>query len=189
MKICIDPGHGRDNKTPESYDPGVVASDGTEEATIALEWALTGKWVLTQAGIPVYLTRVDDRDSEPLGQRDEKAEWEGCSHYLSVHVNDLGTPKARGIEAFYRDINDMHWASVVLNSAYEAMRSLDDKVAMRGLKRENESQHRRLSVFDFDGPCALLELGNITNAADLALIRKRETRIAFWTRFLQKVEN
>ena len=54
MKVVIDAGHG-------GKDPGVVNTDnGFTEKQANLETALTLKYLLTQTGQEVELTRVDD---------------------------------------------------------------------------------------------------------------------------------
>lgn len=185
MKLCIDPGHGFSNATPGTYDPGAIGG-GLEEADIALDWALTGKWVLNRAGIAVWLTRDDDRDASPLAIRDERAHLVGCTHFLSLHCNAaaprFGTRPATGTEVFWRDVDDMRWASHVLAAALPAL-----GLRNRGLKTEGLSPRGRLSVFDFDGSAALLELGFITNARDRAAMTRRENRVAFWERLASRL--
>ena len=113
-----------------------------------------------------------------MGGRDEQAELAECTHFLSLHMN-AASAAATGTETFYRDRNDMLFAAKVQQAALAAMGLRD-----RGLKPEHASQHPRLAIFDFDGPCALLEIGFITNAKDREKAMKRESRIAFATAFL-----
>lgn len=173
IKICLDPGHGHSNRKSGVYDPGAVAG-GVTEAGIVLDWALTGKWLAKEYGIEVFLTRDDDSDPTPVGSRDDKAEAAGCNYFLSLHCN-AANGQARGTETFYRDSADKAFAGIVQAAAMTAMGSKD-----RGLKSESDSQHTRLAVFDFDGPCALLEIGFIDSASDRTKMQQRETRIAFW---------
>lgn len=172
-KLCIDAGHGYSNVRPGRYDTGAVAA-GVNEADVCLQWAKTLKWVLGNAGVPLFLTRDDDRDPTPVGRRDDQAEMAGCSHFLSIHCNSSANPFARGVEAFYRDRADFQWATSALACAIKAVQSKD-----RGLKSEGQSQHDRLAVFDFDGPCTLVEIGFLTNISDRKRILDREVRIAF----------
>lgn len=172
--ICIDPGHGNSNRKAGVFDPGAVSGSATE-ADIVLQWALSGRWILTREfGIDVYLTRDDDSDPTPVGSRDDKAEHAGCSHFLSLHCN-AATPQATGTETYYRDGTDKTFAAKVQAAAVSAL-----GLRNRGLKTESASQHSRLAVFDFDGPAALLELGFIDNTNDRRLITTRDCRIAFW---------
>ena len=180
MKLCIDPGHGFSNRRPGLYDPGAEAA-GVAEADIALQIALTGQWLCKQRGIACYMTRNDDSDPTPVGQRDDKAEAAGCTHFLSIHLN-AADGRASGTETFYRDTTDKAWAQKVQDAALSAW-GLND----RGLKSEASSQHSRLAVFDFDGPAALLEVGFIDHSLDRTRAQSRERRIAFWSALLDNL--
>lgn len=176
IKIAIDPGHGYANRRPGKYDPGAVNS-GVSEADIVLQWALTLKWVCARRGVDVFLTRDDDRDVTPVGSRDDKAETAGCTHFISLHCNSGG---GTGIEAFYRDGKDKGLARITLDAALWASATGKD----RGLRSEGQSQHSRLAVFDFDGPCTLVELGFIDSEKDRRWLQSRDCRIAFAEKLL-----
>ncbi|NJK44619.1 MAG: N-acetylmuramoyl-L-alanine amidase [Pleurocapsa sp. SU_196_0] len=181
MKIALDPGHGNQNVSDE-YDPGAVGG-GLEEADIALAWAITGKWVLNQMGIDVWLTRDDDSDPTPLMSRDERAEAQGCTHYISLHCNAAGLT-ATGTEVFYRDAADKRWAGLVLGAAVGAL-----KLRNRGLKTEDQSPRDRLHVLDFRGSACLLELGFISSPWDRPRLVNRTNRIAFWDRLAAQLQS
>lgn len=172
MKICIDPGHGMNNRRPGSYDPG-AQSGGVSEADVALQIALTIKWVFGQRGISCWLTRETDQDSDPVSTRDDRAEDKGCTHFLSLHMN-CADGSATGTETFYRDGADKAFAKRIQDIALDAWGLKD-----RGLKAEADSQHPRLAVFDFDGPAALLEVGFIDNSLDRGRAQSRDRRLAF----------
>lgn len=180
MKLCIDPGHGYANRRAGIYDPGAVSA-GVTEADVALQIALTGKWICQQRGIACWLTRDDDRDPTPVGSRDDRAEQAGCTHLISIHLN-AATGNATGTETFYRDSADKAWAQKVQDAALEAW-----GLRNRGLKTEADSQHRRLAVFDFDGPAALLEVGFVDNPLDRGRAQDRDRRIAFWSALLDNL--
>lgn len=169
-KLCIDPGHGMGNRTPSKYDPGACAN-GHEEANVALQYALAIKYVFAREGIGVFLTRDDANDYDPVGTRDNRAKAEGCTHFLSLHLNAGG---GTGTETFYRGDEDHGWAEKVQKLALEVFGLKD-----RGLKTEDESQHTRLAVLDFDGPGCLLELGFIDSARDMSVIGQRDARLRF----------
>ena len=180
MKICIDAGHGMGNRTPGVYDPGATAR-GIEEASIALEWALAGKFVLPQYGIGHFLTRDDATDNTPVGRRDDMAKANNCTHLLSIHCNAFnGT--ASGVEVFYRDGTDLVFATKVLDALVVAT-----GLPNRGLKKESDSQHSRLAVLDFVPPACLMEIGFLDNATDRAIMRDRNTRIKFWTELAKRM--
>ena len=171
VKLCIDPGHGNKN-TGSGYDPG-AESAGHTEADIALQWALTLNWVLSQAGIKTFLTRDDDSDPDPVGTRDDRAEAAGCTHFIALHCN-CATGTASGTETYYRDARDKGLAAPVQRAALAAL-GLHD----RGLKTESDSQHTSLAVFDFDGPACLVELGFIDNTTDRGRMQERDRRVKF----------
>lgn len=181
MKICLDPGHGMGNRKPCVYDPG-AEGNGSTEAAIVLEWALTGKFVLPQSDIEVFLTRDDKYVSCPIGSRDNQAKLAGCTHFISIHCNAFNG-KATGVEAFYRDTTDKAFASVVLDCLVKAT-----GLPSRGLKNEGQSQHSRLAVLDFAPPACLIEIGFIDNPKDHKIITSRETRLKFFTLLAEKIK-
>lgn len=177
MKLCIDPGHGMANREFGKYDPGAVAA-GVAEAGIALEVGLTLKHVAVREGIEVFLTRTNDVDPTPVATRARLAQNRGCTHFLSLHCN-AGPILASGTETFYRDSRDEDFAELVQDAALFAWGLRD-----RGVKHESESQHKRLAIFNFAGPAALLEMGFITNPANRKWLLDRDARIRFAVRLL-----
>lgn len=182
MKICLDAGHGFENRVQNRYDPGRVA-EGVAEADIVLQWALTGKWVLTQLGIATFLTRDDDSDSVPVASRDNRATAAGCTHFLSLHCNGFSNRAVSGTETFYRGSEDLAWAQLVHKCGLKTLNLYN-----RGLKTEDQSQQPRLAVLDFVGPGCLLELGFITHTVDRSRMQSRERRIMFWQTLGQEVK-
>jgi N-acetylmuramoyl-L-alanine amidase len=181
MKLAIDPGHGMSNKRDNVFDPGAVAA-GVRECDIALEWALTGKYILPQYGINHFLTRDDNLDEVPVGRRDDMATAAHCTHFLSIHCN-AADGKATGVEVYYRDISDRAFAQLVLDSLVEAT-----GLKSRGLKRESDSQHSRLAVLDFGPPACLAEIGFLDNPHDRSVIRDREVRLKFWAGLCRRLK-
>jgi N-acetylmuramoyl-L-alanine amidase len=180
MKLAIDPGHGMSNKRDDVFDPGAVAA-GVRECDIALEWALTGKYILPQYGINHFLTRDDNLDEVPVGRRDDMAAAAHCTHFLSIHCN-AADGKATGVEVYYRGSSDRAFAQLVLDSLVEAT-----GLKSRGLKRESESQHSRLAVLDFGPPACLAEIGFLDNPHDRSVIRDRNVRLKFWAEFCRRM--
>ena len=180
MKICIDAGHGYGNRVNGVYDPG--AKHGyLSEADIVLQWAITGKWVLRQHGISVFLTREDDDDVAPVWMRDNMANQAECTRFISLHCNSSDNESANGTETFARfdesNPNQSYdWAKLVQSVAVKTLGTKD-----RGVKNESQSQHDRLSVLDFKhGPSCLLEIAFLSNPLDRAELTQRNNRIAFW---------
>lgn len=153
MKICLDPGHGMSNKSPGVYDPGCVRG-GLHEADIVLEWALTLEAALQARNIPVWLTRRNNTDHCSLLGRATRAQEAGCSHLLSIHVNDADAPTANGTETF--TINDHDFAAKVQSCLISGL-----SLRNRGVKTE------RFTVLRFNGVAALAELGFIGAPQDV----------------------
>jgi N-acetylmuramoyl-L-alanine amidase len=179
MKIAIDPGHGQDNKTIGKFDPGAVnIFTKNRECDIALVWGLTLKHVLTEYGIPCYMTRDDNTDSAPVGYRASRAREANCTHFISLHCNS--TPFAHGTETFYRRSPQL--AQMVQTAAMNAMGGRD-----RGIKTESKSQHTKLAVLNFPAS-ALLEIGFISHANDLEKMLRKSVRISFATGFAEAIK-
>lgn len=171
--LAIDAGHGQDNRRPGVFDPGAVAG-GKRESDLA--WALleTLRYVATTeyaTDVRIVLTRDTKAEAAPVGGRDNEATREGADFFLSLHWNAADTPQATGTEVFYRSAEGLDWARTVLNATVNAF-----GLRCRGVKTESESQHSRLAVLDFPGPACLLEVGFITNPADVERITSEESR-------------
>lgn len=181
IKLALDAGHGLGNRTPGVFDPGAVAN-GHREAAIALQWAVSGEFLLEPKGIDVFLTRTDQSGNTPVGKRDDLAKAEGCTHFISIHCN-AANGNASGVEVFYRDAIDKAFASVVLDCLVKAT-----GLPNRGMKAESSSQHSRLAVLDFAPPACLIEIGFIDNPKDLKVITSRETRVKFFELLAEKLQ-
>lgn len=176
MKVAIDAGHGMSNATAGKYDTGAIGGS-LNEADIALQWALTGKWVLEQNGIDVFLTRTSDSDANPVASRDNQASEAGCTHFISVHCNSSSEPNARGVETFYRDEQDKKLAQLCQLSLMSAVGSA---TLNRGAKEESKTARGRLAVMAFGPPACLVEIGFISNSNDRVYMTDRNVRIKFW---------
>ena len=172
VKLAIDAGHGMGNRSAGVYDSGATAA-GVTEASIVLFVALTVGYVMKQVSIPVWYTRTNGADPDPVSSRAARAAAAGCTHFLSLHCN-CADGRATGTETFYRDAFDQPFAAACQLSALDAFGLRD-----RGLKLESESQHTRLAVLGFGPPACLVELGFIDNPIDRAAMLDRENRIQF----------
>lgn len=156
IKVCIDPGHGMGNRTPGVYDPGCQHA-GLDEAHVAMEWGIVLADSLSAVGIPHFLTRVRGSGNNlPVSARDNLAKAQGCTHFISIHVNDADSPQANGTETLYRDDKDF---AVLLHHCLIQGLGLRD----RGVKFRND-----LAVLAFGDNAALLELGFIQPPGDRA---------------------
>lgn len=156
FKLCIDAGHGQDSRTPGVYDPGAVS--GTfEEASIALLWANELWAACVKLGLPVFMTRTTRLQSAPLAVRVSRAELAGCTHFLSLHVNDADDAGANGVETLYRRQESLAFAKQVQGVVLPIFRLRD-----RGVKlRPNLAVLRSGTMRS-----ALLELGFIQSLED-----------------------
>lgn len=176
LKIALDAGHGNWN-VRERYDPGaVVYHNGIkfEEASVALQWVLTGKHILAKRGIKTFLLRDDDTDVVPVRSRASRAKNAGCTHFISFHFN-AANGLANGTETYYENSADKVLAQIVQNCAIEAM-----GLRNRGVKHVSDSQHKRLAISAFPNPCCLLELGFGDSPIDIVKITDRDNRIEFF---------
>jgi N-acetylmuramoyl-L-alanine amidase len=176
MKIALDAGHGNWN-VKERYDSGAVAIHNGikfEEASIALQWVLTGKHILAKHGIKTFLLRDDDTDIVPVRSRASRAKNAGCTHFISFHCNSANGV-ANGTETYYETSADKVLAKIVQDCAIATM-----GLRNRGVKLPSESQHTRLAISAFPNPFCLLELGFIDSPKDIVKITDRDNRIEFF---------
>lgn len=169
MKICVDPGHGMSNRTRNIFDPGAVHQEGMirfKEAEIALRYGLGLKDVLRARGHEVFMTRDDDQDHAPVGERAGNAERAGCNAFVSLHLNDVEDETAHGLEVLFRDQSDRDLAQQMQSALVRVTGLRDRKIKVR----EN------LAVLRFTGPAVLIELGFIANDDDRSKLLNPEMR-------------
>lgn len=159
MTIILDPGHGMSNSKAGKYDPGAVSGKSTE-AAIVMEWVNELRAILQSAGHRVVRTRIDDKDSAPVGQRASIARQYGGEIMVSFHCN-ASNGQANGTETFYRGESNRVKAQHINDVVVESLGTRD-----RGVKIEAQSQHKSLAIMSFQ-PCFLIELGFIDNSGDL----------------------
>ena len=159
MKVCVDPGHGMSNKSQNVFDPGCTHTENGfqfRESDIVLKYGLTLKDVLRSRNVEVFMTRDDDTDHAPVGERASNAKNAGCGVLVSIHVNDVEDETANGVEVLYGK-NASKALAEKMQKALIKITELRD----RGVKlREN------LAVLRFQGPAVLIELGFIANDKD-----------------------
>jgi N-acetylmuramoyl-L-alanine amidase len=169
MKVCIDPGHGMDNRTSGVFDPGAThVENGAlhREADVALRYGLSLKDVLRARGIEVFMTRDDHEDRAPVARRAAMAMNAGCDLLLSLHMNDFEADEANGTETLYRDAEGRAFAQRLQGAVVDALDLKD-----RGVKERPD-----LAVLRFRGRAALIELGSIANDRDRERIGSPDVR-------------
>ena len=156
MKVCIDPGHGMSNRRRNVFDPGATHTEEGErfaEATIVLRYGLTLKDILHVRHHDVFMTRDDEADHAPVGERALNAKRAGCDVFVSLHLNDAEDDRAQGLEVLFRDEADRTLAQAL----QEAL------VRVTNFRNRGIKQREDLAVLRFDGPAVLIELGFIAN--------------------------
>lgn len=159
MRLCIDPGHGMDNRKPGVFDPGCVRGE-IRESGIALAWAQELEHACLKRGVRVWLTRRDSYTPAPLRSRVAAAQQNGCTHLISLHVNDANDPTANGVETLIRLGSGLKVARLVQTLAVQHLGLRD-----RGVKDRND-----LAILKHPNS-ALLELGFIGSSSDLAAMQ------------------
>lgn len=97
QRIIIDPGHGGNHLG--------TSAGALLEKEITLDLGLRVRDILEEAGVEVFMTRVDDS----LVELDDRVRFANESHgdvFLSIHVNWLGDRALRGIETFHLGATD-----------------------------------------------------------------------------------
>lgn len=158
-KIAVDPGHGMSNRRPGLFDPGATHNEnGTnfQEADIALRYGLTLRDKLKAAGKNVFMTRDDNQDPAPVGERAGNAQAASCDGFISLHLNDAEDDSAHGVEVLYNDDNDRALAQSLQDALVKAS----------GLRDRKIKQRPDLAVLKFKDPAALIEFGFIANDKD-----------------------
>ena len=163
-RICIDPGHG-----PLSIgrmDPGATRA-GHRESDINLSYAVALAFICQQREIPHFLTRNTPDEIAPLNGRVARAVDAGCDVLISIHCNASINADAHGTETLYDQ--GRPFAECVQRAAMESI----------ALRNRGTKHRPGLAMLKFPGPCALVELGFISNDEDRAKLLEVETRWDF----------
>ena len=156
MKVAVDPGHGMSNSQPGVFDPGATHVENQirhEEASIALKYGLTLRDVFKARQHEVFMTRDDNEDHAPVGQRAGKAKAAGAQVFVSLHLNDFDDDSANGIQVLFRGDDDKPLAQELQTAL----------VQVTGFKDREIKRRTDLAVLKFQGKAVLIELGFIAN--------------------------
>ncbi len=91
-KVILDPGHG-------GKDPGCNGLLDMDEKDIVLDIARRAETALKSKGIPVVVTRKEDRFLT-LGERTRQANAEAGDLFISIHCNSYSDPAIGGAECY-----------------------------------------------------------------------------------------
>lgn len=161
LKLAIDPGHGMGNRKPGVPDPGATRGQ-IQEADIVMEWARELAAACRKRGVPYWLSR-SAIDPAPLNKRVAAAQQNGCTHLLSLHVNDATDPRANGVETLVR--GPLTDRQRIIPHAVQALAQNHLGLRNRGVKTRND-----LAILRHPNSC-LLELGFIGSSSDLAAMQ------------------
>ncbi len=165
-KIAIDPGHGDHNDKNTQVDPGAVNGKDYEK-DIALNISEAVKKELEAKGYIITMTRTGDVENAgtKLQWRIDKAA--GTDIFVSIHTNSVGTSSANGFSVCYK--------SGDANSKILAQ-SIQDQNTL--FKNRGISERGNLYVLNkYSGTAVLVEVGFISNASDLNLMKSNTSEI------------
>ena len=165
-KVAIDPGHGDHNDKNKQVDPGAV--NGTDyEKDIALNISNEVKKELEVKGYIIIMTRTGDVDNagNKLQWRIDKAV--GTDIFVSIHTNSVSSSTANGFSVCYKsgDTNS--------KSLAQSIQDQNTLFTNRGISERNN-----LYVLNkYSGTAVLVEVGFISNASDLNLMKNNTSDI------------
>jgi N-acetylmuramoyl-L-alanine amidase len=165
MRVALDAGHG---SVPGHGHTG-AAANGLIEDQVALDMVKRIGHHLRAAGHETVLTRPDEK-LVTLAQRTAVAKAHRCDMFLSIHCN-AGRPSASGVEAFVAEGDQRSRAIAIRLVDAVASHGLPS----RGVKWDSNSQYSRLAVLRGTYkamPAVLLEVGFLSNAHDVGLLRE-----------------
>lgn len=162
MLICVDPGHGGNEK-------GSIGCSGMPEKDLNLAIALKLKARLEAAGARVVMTRSDDRDVS-LNDRVKIAERQNADLLLSVHNNAL--PDGRnpmtehGTSTYWYQPQSQEMARLLKDGMVKGLGLPDLKARYQNLALCRPSKMQAV----------LLEVGFMVNPDEFAALENPETQ-------------
>ena len=169
--IFISSGHNSQSKTIKA-DPGAVNKDGIREGDLTIEF----KGLVQQALRRLNMPFTSDTEEESLAMWLQRAQTGPGSVVLEFHFDAAASDTATGCTALVGD--DADW----LDKAFA--KELSDTTATllgirnRGVVSEKDSHRGRLGLMREQGIVSLLELGFITNAANLSAYHAHKIDLA-----------
>lgn len=166
MRVCLDPGHGgndRANRGPTGY----VEADGV------LDIALRTRTLLRSAGLPVVMTR--DRDAAvSLAARTAYAAAQDADILVSIHTDAYSDPRANGCTVFcsVRDDQSRNLAVAIeqaLRNVGRPSRGVRTRVLADGRDYYHVIREARM-------PAVLVECAFHSNPTEEALLKTPEFR-------------
>lgn len=154
--VVIDPGHGWENKEPGVMDLGDAVYKEYREVDIVLQQALLIKQMLDSTKYNVILTRYDNQTSMPLEKRQEIAKEAGADLFISLHIDNHYSSKARGFWVLYRQPECKEVALLAVNNLKKELNTRN-----RGI-----GKGKKIVLRDVSCPSILIESGFLKNYYD-----------------------
>lgn len=155
ITVVLDAGHGGEQ-------PGCVIGD-LQEKEIAMAITQRLKTRLEQMGFDVVLTRGDDMDVG-LSERAQIANQAEGDCFVSIHCNSYVDDSISGLECYYYRSEAGEQLAEAIATATEA-----SEIDTRESKEGNFQVLR-----EADMPAVLIEVGYMTNPAELELLSSEE---------------
>lgn len=155
ITVVLDAGHGGEQ-------PGCVIGD-LQEKEIAMAITQRLKTRLEQMGFDVVLTRGDDMDVG-LSERAQIANQAEGECFVSIHCNSYVDDSISGLECYYYRSEAGEQLAEAIATATEA-----SEIDTRESKEGNFQVLR-----EADMPAVLIEVGYMTNPAELELLASEE---------------
>lgn len=160
--VVIDAGHG-------GSDPGAVYN-GRQEKDDVLRLARAVGEILSNSGVDVSYTRIDDRYETPF-QKAMDANATGADFLVSIHRNSSATPNT------YSGAQTLVFEDSGVRS--ELARNINNELVALGFRDAGIVERPNLVVLRRSQmPAALVEVGFINNEADNRLLDEKFNEIA-----------
>jgi N-acetylmuramoyl-L-alanine amidase len=169
--IAIDPGHG-------GQDPGSIAADGVKEKDVVLDISRRlEKQLKMHLGIPVYLTRNSDYTVQ-AADRLAAVNQPDVDALILLHAQASFNGASRGATLFVRPPGQQPEKTGLADSeeSMRLARHLAANLKSVGIRVNGIERAPLLPLGRGDLPSVLVELGYLSNPADLALLEDDASR-------------
>jgi|GEM_PF-1488252 len=169
--VCIDPGHGGEDRTNRG-PTGYVEADGV------LDIAMKVRNILKDYPVDVIMTREKD-ETVSLAERVTMANKANADIFVSIHTNAAGTPAAEGIETYHSIFSNIgeggHKLAMCIQE--EVCRATNRK--SRGIKTRKGSDGRDYYyvIRRTRMPAVIVECGFHTNPVEEHLLKSDGFRL------------
>ncbi len=158
--VMLDPGHG-------GKDPGAIGIGGLKEVDVILPIAKRVSRILESQGIRTKLTR-DSGYFVGLDERVVMANRNNATVFVSIHANSIdGRSDVNGLETYFYGQAGGRMAEVVHRNVLSTVTQKGFYIGNRGTRSARFLVLRKSQI-----PAILVETGYLTNAAEVARLRR-----------------